>query len=342
MTDFTELVDLASVRLGGAVVAANDEFFAPKERLLGETEPVDRPELYTERGKWMDGWETRRRREPGSDWCLVRLGVAGTVRGVVVDTRHFRGNFPPEASLDGLRAAGTPSAEVLLAAGGWRELLPRSPLAGDAVNRFAVEAAGDAVTHLRLHIYPDGGVARLRVYGEVEPDWEALERRGGEVDLAALEHGGRVIAASDMFFGARHNLILPGSPRGMFDGWETRRRRGPGHDWAVVRLGAPGEVRRVEVDTRFFRGNAPGACEISGLAAADGPGADAEAAAAGASPEAWRPLLPRTPLLADSRHQFAGELADPGPLSHVRLAIHPDGGVARLRVWGRPAGWVGG
>ncbi len=334
MSDFTDLVDLASARLGGAVLAANDEFFAPKENLLRDGDPVFRPDEYTDRGKWMDGWETRRRREPGHDWCLIRLGLPGIVRVVVVDTRHFRGNYPPEASLEAATVDGHPTAADLLAEGvAWAEILPRSPLAGDAVNSFEIAppAAGPAprVTHLRLRIYPDGGVARLRAFGEVVPDWRRLAARGGDLDLAAVEHGGRVVAASDMFFGPRHNLILPGPPLGMHDGWETRRRRGPGHDWAVVRLGTAGHVRRIEVDTTHFKGNAPGRCAVAGTAEDDPAAPDS----------AWREILPPSPLQPHTRHHFEDAVADAGPVHHVRLDIFPDGGVGRLRLFGAPDPW---
>ena len=320
--DFGDWIDLAGERLGGAVVWANDEFFAPKERLLLETEPVWDPDAYTERGKWMDGWETRRRREPGHDVCLLRLGVPGVVRGVVVDTRHFRGNHPEACALHGVHLPGQPTPAELLAQDlPWHPLLERSALAGDSPNPFPVTAgaAGEPVTHLRFTIYPDGGVARLRVHGEARPDWAELARRG-EVDLAAALHGGRVLAASDMFFGHRHHLVLPGPPRGMHDGWETRRRRGPGNDWVVVELGRPGRPRRIEVDTTHFKGNAPAACSLEGCP----PGAWAGEATD------WRPLLPRTPLQPHTRHELFVEAAE--PVSHVRLQIYPDGGVARLRI----------
>ncbi|HEX2254460.1 MAG TPA: allantoicase [Thermoanaerobaculia bacterium] len=317
--DFRDWPDLAGERLGGTVLWANDEFFAPRERLIREAEPVWDPDAYTERGKWMDGWETRRRREPGHDTCLLRLGAPGVVHGVVVDTRHFRGNHPEECALDGVHLPGQPTpAELLAERVPWRPLLERSALAGDSLNPFPV-AAGAPVTHLRFAIHPDGGVARLRVHGAARPDWQELARRG-EVDLAAAVHGGRVLAASDMFFGHRHHLVLPGPPRGMHDGWETRRRRGPGNDWVVVALGRPGRPRRLEVDTTHFKGNAPGACSVEGCP----PGGWAGDATH------WRPLLPRTPLQPDTRHELFVEAAE--PVSHVRLSIYPDGGVARLRV----------
>ena len=328
MTDFTELVDLATERLGGAVLAANDEFFAPKENLLKAERPVFREGEYTDRGKWMDGWETRRRRSPGHDWCLVRLGLPGFLRGFIVDTTHFRGNFPEACSIEACESDRhlenePPDSEAV----SWNEILPRSPLLGDKENVFAV-VSERRVTHVRLNIYPDGGVARLRVYGEVVPDWDRLARARGEADLAGVEKGGLVVAASDMFFGSRHNLILPGRGRNMADGWETRRRRGPGHDWAIVRLGRPGSIRRVELDTAHFKGNAPGACSID---VTDATGATVAQIAEGSWD--WRGLLPRTSLFPNTLHRFERELRPAGQATHARLNIYPDGGVSRLRLF---------
>ena len=330
MTDFTELVDLAGERLGGAAILANDEFFASKENLLRSTPAEWREGVYTERGKWMDGWETRRRRSPGHDWCIVRLGVPGIVRGVVVDTSFFRGNYPEQCSIDACNVAGTPSGEMLAREASWREILAKAPLQGDTRN--AIEVKDDApATHLRLNIFPDGGVARLRVHGEVTPDWPSLVR-GGDVDLAAMENGGWVVVCSDMFFGHRQNLILPGRSTHMGDGWETRRRRGPGNDWTIVKLGREGSIRRVEIDTDHFKGNAPGACSMSWCRA---PEASPDALAASAVVE-WSELLPRTDLQPHARHRFERELQATERVTHVRLDIYPDGGVARLRVFGRP------
>jgi allantoicase len=320
-TDFTDLPDLAAEGLGGAALLANDEFFAEKDNLLKSHEAEWRDHAYTDRGKWMDGWETRRRREPGHDWCIVRLGLPGVVRGVVIDTRWFRGNFPAEAALD-VAALEPPFDLASLPDAEWTELLPRSTLAGDSKNRFAVNGELRA-THVRLRIFPDGGVARLRVHGEVAPDWGRILRLGGPVDLAALENGGRVLSCSDMFFGSRGNLVKPGRAVNMADGWETRRRRGPGHDWAVVRLGTRGIVRRVEVDTTHFRGNAPGRCTLE------------LAHSAIDEVDDWRPVL-ATPLQPHTRHLFDAELRRTGPATHARLSLFPDGGVARLRLWGEP------
>jgi allantoicase len=320
---FLDLVDLASERLGGAVVAANDEFFAPKENLIKAAAPIGIDGKYTERGKWMDGWETRRRREPGHDWCVVRLGAPGVIRGVDVDTAFFKGNYPEACALDVCDLSARPSDDLEHAA--WREVLARTDLSGDAHNLFAIAGASTA-THVRLRIVPDGGVARLRLHGDVVADWTRLARRG-EVDLAAVEHGGLVVACSDMFFGSRHNLIMPGEARNMGDGWETKRRRGPGHDWTIVRLGAAGTITRIEVDTRHFKGNAPGACSLE---------ACSEPTMLTGDSVTWHELLARTPLLPHARHTFDDEVRTVAGVTHVRFNIYPDGGVGRLRLFGRP------
>ena len=330
--EFTELIDLAAEKLGGAVVFANDDFFAPKENLLKASAPIFIEGKYTDLGKWMDGWESRRRRTPGFDWCIVRLGLPGKVRGVTVDTSHFKGNYPEQCSLEAVDLPGQPTTDELTNESlAWTEILPTSQLQGDSQNHFAIQSE-QRVTHLRFKIYPDGGVARLRVYGEVMPDWDRLKRMGGPVDLAAAEHGGLVLSCSDMFFGHRHNLIMPGRAVNMSDGWETKRRRGPGYDWSIIKLGSPGEVSHLEIDTAYFKGNFPESCSLEAINAAGLP----DESLSGAEVP-WKTILPRTKLLAHTRHFFETELVPSGTVSHVRFNIFPDGGVSRLRVYGKPA-----
>jgi allantoicase len=326
--NFTDLVDLAAERLGGAVLWASDDFFAEKENLLKPGRGVFIPDKYTDRGKWMDGWESRRKRTPGHDSCLIRLGLPGVVRGVDVDTNHFTGNFPEHASLEACEAPRDATVEALRdPALRWSEILPLSRLAGGSQNLFAVREHGRA-THLRFHIYPDGGVARLRVHGEVVPARAA----SGLVDLAALENGGVVAAANDHFFGPKDNLILPGPSLNMGDGWETRRKRGPGNDWLIVRLGTPGRIQRVEVDTSHFKGNFPDRCSLEGAVLPANVPADYLASRA----IEWQTILPEVKLSADKVHPFERELEGQRPWTHVRINIFPDGGVARLRLWGTP------
>jgi allantoicase len=322
---FTVLADLASARVGGRAVAASDEFFAPKANLIKPAPAIFVPGRFTTRGKWMDGWESRRRRTPGHDWCVVLLGIRGVVRGVDVDTSHFTGNHPARCSIDALDSARSPTAAVIAVEGApWQRILPDSPLRGDAHNLLAVEDARPW-THVRLNIVPDGGVARLRVYGEAAVDWHAVRRAGRAVDLASIRLGGLVLGASDAHFGGRDNMIMPGRARNMGDGWETRRRRGPGHDWAIVRLGAAGSLTRIEIDTNHFKGNYPESASVDGCFA---PVATLDALRG----TTWTEVLPRTPLRPDRRHFLTPGPA--GPVTHVRLNIFPDGGVSRLRVHG--------
>jgi allantoicase len=327
--EFSELIDLAAERLGAAVLFANDEFFAPKENLLKASAPIFIEGKYTDLGKWMDGWESRRRRSPGFDWCIIRLGLPGVIRGVVVDTAYFKGNYPEQCSLEACTVEGHPDVGQLTSeATEWIELLPQSPLKGDSQNPFEIEN-NRRFTHLRLKIFPDGGVARLRVYGEVLPDWEVLKRVRGHVDLAAVENGGLVLSCSDMFFGHRHNLIMPGRALNMSDGWETKRRRGPGHDWVIIKLGTVGQILRLEVDTSWFKGNFPESCSLESINAT---GLESEILTDLSL--AWKTVLPRTKLQAHTRHYFDTEVLDTGAVSHLRFNIFPDGGVSRLRAYG--------
>lgn len=320
---FVDLINLADARFGAAVVAANDEFFAEKERLLDPRAPIWIEDRYTDRGKWMDGWETRRRRDQGHDWCVVRLGGRAALAGIDVETTHFKGNFPESCALDVLNAD---AHQGDWDAAPWTEVLSRRPLQGHTHNYMALDARPIA-THVRLRIFPDGGVARLRLYGDAQPDWEVLARRG-EVDLAAAAHGGYVVVCSDMFFGHRQHLILPGEARTMGEGWETRRRRDGGHDWSIVRLAHRGRIHRVEIDTRLFKGNAPGACSLEGASTSALDLQDPHIE--------WRALSGVLPLQPDALHVFEGDrLRAIDDVTHVRFNIFPDGGVARLRLIGR-------
>ncbi|MFE9251695.1 allantoicase [Streptomyces sp. NPDC007088] len=324
---FTRLLDLADRDLGGSVLAANDEFFAERENLLLPRPAVFDPERFGHKGKIMDGWETRRRRGTGPeepwpaeedhDWALIRLGTPGVIRGLVVDTAHFRGNHPQAVSVEAAAVDGSPSPERLLAPEvDWTPLLPRTPVGGHAANGFTVDVER-RFTHVRLNQYPDGGIARLRVHGEVVPDPSWLTALGS-FDLLALEHGGRAEDASDRFYSPPDNTLRPGRSRKMDEGWETRRRRDRGHDWVSYALGTRARVRAVEIDTACYKGNAAG---WASLTVRDGAGA-------------WTEVLPRTRLQPDTVHRFA--LPAPVTATHARLDIHPDGGVSRLRLHGEP------
>ncbi|WP_280380394.1 allantoicase [Nocardia wallacei] len=319
--DFTLLPDLALRSLGGAVVWANDESFAEKENLIRPEPATFSTESFGHKGKVYDGWETRRRRRPGGDApaaddcdeAVVRLGVPGVIRGVVVDTAWFKGNYPPEISVEAITIEGYPPADEIAARPGWTTLVPRAKVEGDTANSFTVDSE-QRFTHVRLRMYPDGGVARLRVHGEAKPDLRWLG--SGRFDLAGLENGGRVVDCSDRFYSSPQNLLLPDRARIMGEGWETARRRGGGNDWVRVRLTGEGVLDAIEIDTSYFLFNSPGAARLTGIRA---DGTEVE-------------LLARTSLLPDTRHRFPIETAD--PVTEVRLDVYPDGGFARLRVFG--------
>jgi allantoicase len=314
---FREWVRLEQTRLGTRVTYANDEFFAAKERLIDPGDPVFIADKYDENGKWMDGWESRRKRESGNDYCIIRLGVPGVLCGVDIDTSHFTGNYPPAASIDAC------VSDDDVPAGGWTEILGRTELQGDAHHYLAID--DDSVwTHVRLNIYPDGGVARLRLFGQVRPEFGTLAM---SIDLLALENGGRAIACSDEHFGSMHNLNVPGRGVNMGDGWETARRRGPGNDWVIFELGHAGAIDRIEVDTAHFKGNYPDRVSFDAALFASADEATNDCSA-------WQTLLPESKLEMDKQHFFESELNELGPVSHVRMLIFPDGGVSRVRLFG--------
>jgi allantoicase len=317
-------VNLAQPRLGAEVVFATDDFFADKARLIDPADPVFIPGKYDANGKWMDGWESRRKRVPGHDWCVVRLGVPGLVAGFEIDTRHFTGNYPPGAEIEVCRS------DEAVPEDGWVKVTDRLALKGDERIYVPVEH-DEPVTHVRLHIFPDGGVARLRVWGKVAKDWSAVDP-DERLDLMAMENGGRGVIANDEHYGAIENLTAPGRGANMGDGWETRRRREPGHDWAVLELGASGRIEEIVVDTAHFKGNYPDRCFLQAA-----PAASRSPEQIAAASESWPVLLPEVKLEADEVHTFRDGLADLGPVRFVRLNIIPDGGVSRLRLIGRVA-----
>jgi allantoicase len=336
---FTGLIDLASERLGGRAIACSDDFFAPMQRMLRASKPELDPNAYTDRGKEMDGWESRRKREPGYDYCIVELGCAGRVCGFDIDTSYFLGNQPPYASVEGVMAPKGTDVTTLQGMS-WRELLVQSPL-GPGVQNLFISSDSEPVSHLRLNIFPDGGVARFRAYGHALPDWsraaidvEALGHVPAGIDgadwvnLAALTSGGISVACSDAFYGPTNNLLLPGPAENMGGGWETRRRRTSGHDWVIFRLGARGTPRMLELDTHFNKGNSPARASLEVLDSRPQRITDLIASTA------WQPAMPEVALRPHARNFFCEQLRAGGPVTYLRLNVIPDGGMSRVRVWG--------
>ncbi|RDI63729.1 allantoicase [Nocardia pseudobrasiliensis] len=320
MSDWSRLPDLAARQVGGSVLEANDEFFAERENLIKDEAPAYRPHTFTNKGQEYDGWETRRRRDgsPGPDWALIRLGIAGVPVGIVVDTAYFVGNYPPEVSVEGACLPGHPTVAELLAAQ-WHPIVARSPIKGDTRNEFEV-SDGRRITHVRLNMHPDGGIARLRVHGVAVPDPQWLDDI--PFDLIALRNGGRVLDCSDGFFSPPNNMLQPGISRFMADGWESRRRRDDGNDWAVIALAAEATPAVLELDTTHYKGNAPARISLDGYTAEG----------------KQVPLLPPTIVQADAPHRF--RLTGEHAVERVRLNVFPDGGIARLRLFG-PLSYAG-
>ena len=320
-------INLASARLGAKAVFATDEFFAPLERMLSDVQASFDPDLYDDNGKYMDGWESRRKRVPGHDWAIVKLAMPGRIFGFDVDTSYFTGNYPPHCSIEAAFIAEDASLDDVQ----WTEILDKSELGPSAHHFFESFDKQKVWTHLRLHIYPDGGIARLRVYGAAHFDWAKVGPQE-EIDLAYIFHGAKSLAWSDAHYGHPDKMLGPGRGINMGDGWETKRRRGPGHDWALIRLGHPGTIRRITVDTAFYKGNFPDTCELLGAYLPHL--GDTVSEAQIRDSESWKLILPRQKLQMDHAHEFAAEVADIGPVTHVRYAMHPDGGTMRLRLYG--------
>jgi allantoicase len=325
---YIKLTDLAAERLGGKALLCSDDFFAEKENLLKPGRGIFIADKYTDRGKWMDGWESRRKRVPGHDWCIIQLATSGKIQGVDIDTNHFLGNHPPHASIDAANVPPGTDPEKIT----WKEILPKSPLKPGSQNFYEI---GDHTiyTHLRLNIYPDGGVARLKVYGEVFKDWTKVNKKE-VIDLAAATNGAKSVLCNDMFFSHMDNLIMPGRGINMGDGWETKRNRTPNNrDWVIVRLAHKGIIEKILIDTCHFKGNYPDSCMIEGTIISV-----KEEDKLNTDSIKWTTIFPQSKLQADHEHYFEKEIVSKEPFTHVRLTIFPDGGVSRMRLWGVVAG----
>lgn len=326
LPSFTQLTDLAAERLGGKVLYTTDDFFAEKENLIKPGRGIFIPDKYTDRGKWMDGWESRRKRTPGHDWCIIQLATSGVIQGVDIDTNHFLGNHPPHASIEACNIENADLEQLISDESLWTEVLPKSPLDPGSQHFFEIDS-NQQWTHLKLHIYPDGGVARLKVYGEVQKDWSP-HLNTTTLDLAAAINGGKALLCNDMFFSSKDNINMPNRGVNMGDGWETKRNRTPeNRDWLILKLAHRGILQKVHLDTCHFKGNFPDTFSIDGINVGEGESV--------ADDSTWTPIMDKTKLQADCIHEH-NELINKGPFTHIRLNIFPDGGVSRLRLYGVP------
>lgn len=326
-------VNLASEKLGAKAVKCSDDFFAPMHRMLKDDDAVFIDGKYDDNGKWMDGWESRRKRIAGHDWCIIALAKPGIIHGIEIDTTHFTGNYPPAASIEACHS----EADIPLEDDGknnkWVEIIEQNVLEGDSKHQYAVSNS-EVFTHIRVNIYPDGGIARLRVYAQPRVNWEKLAA-GELVDIAAALNGGVALAANNEHFGGIRNLLTPGRGVNMGDGWETRRRREPGNDWVVIALARRGKIREIEIDTAHYKGNYPESCNVLGANLTPHVAANMDwlnLNTVKSASENWDVVLNKVKLQADKQHYFKHEIIDAGLITHIRINIFPDGGLSRVRM----------
>ncbi|KAK7532999.1 galactose-binding domain-like protein [Phyllosticta citribraziliensis] len=329
-------IDLISKPLGSEVLAVSDEWFAEAENLINPKAPIRRPGVFTHAGAWYDGWETRRHNPEEFDWAVIKLGVAsGKVKGVEIDTAFFDGNHAPEIAVQGFFAGSNEDADELVKDpefGGWETILSKQECGPSQRHGWLLAKETEkAYTHVRLQMFPDGGIARFRLFGSVVPVFPASVDEA--FDLAAAVNGGVALSCSDQHFGTKDNLLLPGRGVDMGDGWETKRTRGEHIDWTIVRLGTPAEIERVVVDTAHFRGNFPKQVQIFAGDFQQDPGHE---------DPGWVEILEPIGTGPDQEHEYDEEVLKDVKVkaySHVKLVIIPDGGVKRLRVFGKRRAW---
>lgn len=318
--------DIIGEKLGGKVLSTSDEWFAAAENLIKPNVPIRDATRFTHAGAWYDGWETRRHNENEYDWVIIEMGVnAAHIVGGEIDTAFFNGNHAPFVSVQGLlEDASNTNVDIKEDDDRWETIIDKFEC-GPSQRHFFIKEDGltkNTYSHIKLQMYPDGGIARFRLYGKVVPP-NSLRDDDKEIDLAYVGNGGVAIKVSDQHFGSADNLLLPGRGHDMSDGWETKRSRVPNHvDWAVVQLGRKASyINKIVIDTAHYRGNFPQFITVHGINGT--PGEDAE----------WIELVGKSRTGPDQIHEFP--VNKNVSLDHVKLTIIPDGGVKRIRVFGK-------
>jgi allantoicase len=324
-----EMMDVASDELGTEVIYTTDEFFARANKMLQSNEAVFLDE-YDDNGHWMDGWETRRRRDDKNDYCIIKLGLVSQIHNFQIDTTHFKGNYPPAISIMGCYAPDVEDEEIIKNPDKfqWNTLLRQSDLVGDKKQDFFSSYSED-VTHLKVDIYPDGGIARLRAYGYISFDKRLYAEEN--TNVISRRSGARAIYTNNEFFGDLKNIIKVTEAKNMGDGWETRRRREPGFDWGIIELGNPAIIDNIMIDTNFFKGNYPDSFSIC---SAYMPNTTHSSLVTQSI--YWEELISSQKLQMDSKHYYdKSYLLHTKPITHIRLNIFPDGGISRLKLFGK-------
>ena len=318
------LTNLASPKIGTKIIEVSDDFFGEASRMLDDKEPVFIEDKYDEHGKWMDGWESKRRRDGGNGWAIIELGSPGIITEIDIDTSFFTGNFPPFASIEGLYSDQKPSKDS-----DWIEILTKTSLKGDSDNKFKIESK-TKVNYIKLQIFPDGGVARLRLFGEVKLNWDNYDNKNDLIELSSLKLGGSIVAYNNAHYGDVSALLSDGRGKTMGDGWETRRRREPGNDWIIIKLATKGLIKKIEIDTAHFKGNYPDEASVQVSNFDENKGLEETIN----DSQNWKYILNKSKLQADNIHNYEVDDKSNEGITHVRLNIYPDGGVSRLRIFG--------
>ena len=315
------LIDLAQPRLGTKVIYKTDDFFASANRIISPTIPIFKEGVFDKHGKWMDGWESRRKRTSGHDYIILKLGKAGKISKINVDTSHFNGNQPEMVSIEGAFSSSNKINQLK-----WNQILPKKKIKANSHHFFSVKNK-KIFTHIKFNIFPDGGVARLRLYGSIV---KSKKFQNKITNLASLLDGASVIACNNEHFGKAENILAPGKAKNMGDGWETRRRRDKGSDWLILNSIDGNSIDRIEISTHHFKGNFPNNCSLQ--AAYLSPSSSRKIVN---SSNKWKYLLKNTKLSANKTHKFKNSLMKKEKINHIRINIFPDGGISRFRIFGK-------
>ncbi len=317
-----KMINLADPRIGSKIIYKTDEFFASANRILKINPPVFKDGLFDKHGKWMDGWETRRRRSKGFDYIILKLGKPGKIFDVDIDTTHFNGNQPTHASVEGCLSKNKPNKKTK-----WFHLLGKKKLGANRNHSFKSQNKS-VFNYIRLNIFPDGGVARLRLYGKIEIEKNFLSRKN--INLTSVLNGASIIGCNNEHFGRAENIIAPGKGKNMGDGWETRRSRGKNFDWLIIKFGKPGLIKKLEIDTHHFKGNYPDTCSIQTANITK----DLPNKSIVNNSKNWKFILNKSKLSAHKKHIFKKFIIKRSRENYLRINIYPDGGISRIRAFG--------
>jgi allantoicase len=317
------LIDLAQSRLGTKVVYKTDEFFAAAKRIINPWPPVFKEGVFDQHGKWMDGWETRRKRNKGNDYLILKLGKPGKINKVDIDTSYFNGNQPNKVSLE----ACFSKKKIPNKNSNWVIILNKKKMKPNSHHFFNIKNKSE-FTHVKLNIYPDGGVARIRLYGSMKTKNKFDNKL---INLTSVLNGATPIACNNEHFGRAENILAPGSGKNMGDGWETRRSRGKNFDWLILKCAAEGKISKIQIDTHHFKGNYPDKLSLQ-ASYLKGKIKSREIIK---NSKKWKLLLNKSKLYAHKKHNFKNNLMKNKKINYIRINIFPDGGISRIRVFGK-------